>query len=257
MVIRGVLGYTKRTSFKAGLTVAQISEFSIIFMLLGLRNGQVSQEAVSLVTIIGIITIAASSYMIIYSDQLYTLFERYLSLFERRKTKRENVVHHNYEAILFGYQRGGAEFVKVFKGITKKYIVIDYDPDAIDLMEQKKIPYLYGDATDLELLDEAGLEKAKIIVSNITDHETNIGLLRTLEHLNPKAVIVCHADSVIQADELYAMGASYVMMPHLIGTEKISSFIRRTGFNKTEFKRFREKHMSQLHELYTHSATDA
>lgn len=246
MIIMGLLGYTKRTSFKAGLTVAQISEFSIIFVLLGQRNGQLTESVVSLVTVVGIITIAASSYMIIYSDKLYTLFSRYLSLFERRKTKREQVIHHNYEAILFGYRRGGMEFIKTFKKIAKNYIVIDYDPEAIDELERKNIPYLYGDATDVELLEEAGLEKAKLVVSNVTDHETNAGLLLTLERINPSAVIICHADDAEEADRLYGLGASYVMVPHFIGNEQVSAFVRRSGLKKSEFKKYREKHIESL-----------
>lgn len=246
MIIMGLLGYTKKTSFKAGLTVAQISEFSIIFMLLGQRHGQVDAQAVTLVTIIGIITIAVSSYMIIYSDRLYSLFENYLSLFERRKTKNEQVKHHNYDAVLFGYLRGGAEFIKVFRGITSKYIVIDYDPDAIDQLERHDIPYLYGDATDIELLEEAGLDKAKLVVSTITDHDTNVFLVQLLEKTNPGVVVICHADSVSQAAKLYELGASYVVMPHFIGTEKIGSMLKSTGLKKTEFKKYRDKHLAYL-----------
>lgn len=250
MILMGIMGYTKRTSFKAGLTVAQISEFSIIFILLGEANGQVTSEIVSLVTIVGIITIAASSYMIIYSDKLYIMFERYLTLFERRKTKSEKVIRHNYDAILFGYMHGGAEYVNAFEHIGKRYIVVDYDPEAIDQLERRKVPYLYGDATDVELLEEAGLEKAKLIVSNITDHETNIGLLKTIERLNPKVVVICHADNITQAEELYALGASYVTMPHYIGNEKISSFIKKSGLSKREFKSYRDQHLDYLHSTY-------
>lgn len=246
MIIMGLLGYTKRTSFKAGLTVAQISEFSIIFVLLGQRNGQLNEAVVSLVTVVGIITIAVSSYMIIYSDRLYSLFSRYLGLFERRKTKSEQIRHHNYEAILFGYRRGGIEFVKTFRKIVKNFIVIDYDPEAIDELERKNIPYLYGDATDVELLEEAGLEKAKLVVSNVTNHETNAGLLVTMERINPDAVVICHADDAEEADRLYGLGASYVMVPHFIGNEKVSSFVRRSGLKKSEFKKYRERHIESL-----------
>jgi Kef-type K+ transport system membrane component KefB len=246
MVIMGLLGYTKRTSFKAGLTVAQISEFSIIFVLLGLRNGQLSESAVSLVTVVGIITIAVSSYMIIYSDWLYMKFERYLSLFERRKTKKEHVSHHNYEAILFGYRKGGLEFVRLFKKITNKFIVIDYDPEAIDELERKGIPYLFGDATDVQLLEEAGLDKTKLVVSNLTNHEANAGLLQTLDRINSGAVSICHANTAEEANRLYGLGASYVMLPHLIGNEQISAFIRHSGLKKSEFKKYREKHLESL-----------
>jgi Kef-type K+ transport system membrane component KefB len=244
MSIMGLLGYTKRTSFKSGLAVAQISEFSLIFLLLGLRNGQISEAILLTGTMVALITIAVSAYMIIYSDQLYNLLERYLSLFERRKVKPEHEQRLSYDAILFGYQRGGDEFAKVFHRLKKKYVVVDYDPDAVDILERKRIPYMYGDATDLELLEEINLEKAKMVVSVMTDYSTNVFLLSHLEKVNPAIVFVCPADNFEEAAELYGLGASYVMMPHLIGSEKISAFIQKNGFNKTEFRRYRDRHLS-------------
>jgi hypothetical protein len=90
-----------------------------------------------------------------------------------------------------------------------------------------------------------------MIVSTISDHPTNIFLARWLERINPSSVFVCAAETTEQASELYKEGVSYVMMPHYIGSEKISSFIKRNGFNKTEFRRFREKHLLYLQTHYS------
>jgi Kef-type K+ transport system membrane component KefB/Trk K+ transport system NAD-binding subunit len=250
ITIMGLLGHTKKTSFKAGLAVAQISEFSLIFLLLGQRNGQISESIVTLVTLVAIITIAVSAYMITYSDGLYRFFERYLTLFERRKQHSEHEIPRSYEAVLFGYKKGGSEFVRVFKSIAKRFAVVDYDPDVADELERKQVPFLYGDATDIELLDEIDLSKTKLIVSLLSDHAGTIFILKRVEKVNPHAVIVCRADTAPEAAELYGLGASYVMMPTYIGSEKISSFIRRNGFNKTEFRHHREKHIQYLQAHY-------
>ncbi len=251
MVLMGLLSYTKKTSFKAGLTVAQISEFSLIFILLGLRNGHVSQSVVSLVTIVGIITIAISSYFIIYSDQLYDFIEKYLGIFERKKGLHFETNSKNaYQLVLFGYQKGGHEFLKVFKQLKKKYVIVDYDPDALDILDHHKAHYIYGDALDIELLEEIGLDKAKLIVSTISDYETNVFLLKLIEKINPGAVTIMHAETAVQAEDLYEIGASYVMMPHYIGSEKISSMIKKSDLKKSEFKQLKDKHISYLKEHY-------
>jgi Kef-type K+ transport system membrane component KefB len=246
MIIMGLLGYTRKTGFKAGLAVAQISEFSLIFMLLGFRNGQVSELAVSLVTIIGVITIALSSYMIIYSDSLYRKLERFLKVFERRHIQERADTLHSYEAVLFGYKKGGGEFVRTLRGITKKFMVVDYDPDTTDQLARKNIPYVYGDATDLELLKEIDLSTVRLVVMLISDHDTNLFILEHLEKVNKNAVIVCHADTMQEAAELYGLGASYVVMPSYIGTEKVSNFIRKNGFKKSAFNHHRDKHIAYL-----------
>ncbi len=246
MLIMGTLGYTKKTSYKTGVVMGQISEFSLILLLLGLANNQISSQAVTMVTVLGILTIALSSYFITYSDGMYKFMEKYLPLFERKKVRAEHDQRKVYDAVLFGYQRGGSEFIPVFEKIAKKFIVVDYDPEAIDLMERHEVPYLYGDATDLELLGEVNIHQAKLVVSVITDFNTNIFLLKQLEQHNPNGVMICHADNVQQAVELYGLGASFVVMPHFIGNEKVSAFIRKNGFKKTEFKHYREKHLAYL-----------
>ncbi|MCG7853877.1 MAG: cation:proton antiporter, partial [Methanosarcinaceae archaeon] len=83
MVIMGVMGYRKRTGFLTGLTVAQISEFSLILAALGVSLGHIDAKIMGLITLVGLITIGLSTYLILYSHRLYDLLARYLQIFER------------------------------------------------------------------------------------------------------------------------------------------------------------------------------
>ncbi len=250
LVIMGLMGYTKRTSFKAAIAMAQVSEFSLIFLVLANKQGLVSNDLVIVLTFVTLISIAVSAYLILYSDKLFVLFERDLSLFERRHRHFERETRHHFDLVLFGYQKGGHEFVKVFKSLKRPFTVIDYDPEAIDTLEHHQINYVYGDATDIELLEEIGLDKTKLIVSTISDHETNTFLTKLLSEINPHVVLILHAETVEEAAELYELGASYVVIPHYIGSEKIGAFIRKSGLKKSEFKKYREKHLAYLQTHY-------
>ncbi len=251
LITMGLLGYTKQVSFKVANALSQISEFSLIFLALGYKEGIISNNIITIITITTLMTIAFSTYTITYSDQLYKFLEKHFELFERKHPVKEHEQRTNYELVLFGYQKGGREFINVFKSMGKKFIVIDYDPEVIEVLDRRGIDYLYGDATDLELLKEAGIEKSKLIVSTITDHQANIFLIKHLEKINPGAVVLCHAGSVAEAGELYEIGASYVMMPHYIGSEKIGGFIRRSGLKKSEFRKYRDKHLNYLQTHFT------
>ncbi len=245
--VLGLLGYTKRVSFKAGINLSQISEFSVVLVVLAISNGLVRSEIGAIITLVAIITIAVSTYLMHYADSLYEVFDRVkFNMFEKEVVYRENRKASGYPIILLGYHHGGHEFVKTFREMHRKFLVVDYDPDVIELMEQQKIDYLYGDVTDRELLDEANIEKAKLVVSTISEHNTNVFLVNLIENVNPGAVVICHADNLEEATELYDLGASYVMIPHYIGSEKIGSFIKRNGLNKTEFRKIREKHLTHL-----------
>lgn len=250
MFILGMLGYTKNTSFKTGLAMAQISEFSIVLILVARDHGQLGDEIISLITMVALISIAASTYMIMYTNGLYKLLESRLRLFERKKIEYEQESANRYEIVLFGYKKGGAEFMKIFHSMKKHFVVIDYDPEVIDHLEHRKYNFIYGDATDLELLEEAGVQHAKLVISTITDHATNKILVPQILKMNKNTVLICQSDTAKDAAELYSLGATYVMMPHYIGSEKIGNFIRRNGFVKAEFKKFRDKHLSDLESNY-------
>ncbi len=250
MMIMGVLGYTKKTGFKAGLAVAQISEFSLIFILLGLKNKQIDESVVSLVAIVGIITIAVSAYMITYADKLFALLSRYLQVFERKDVKIEKESSASYDCVLFGYRRGGSEFVKAFDALSHRYLVVDYNPETVEELERKNIPYVYGDVTDPELLDDLDLAKAKLVVCHVSDFTANSLLVEYMQNINAKAVVICRADNAHEAAELYGLGASYVLLPRYIGSERIGTFIRQKGFKKAAYAKYRDKHQQQLQELF-------
>jgi len=250
MIMMGLLGYTKRTSFKASIALAQVSEFSLVLITLGNREGLIREDLVSVITILALISIAVSTYLIIYSDKIYSVLEDHLSMFERRKTHFEQERKASYDLILFGYQKGGHEFVRTFDSMKKRYVVVDYDPEVIDQLEHNKVNYMYGDATDIELLEETGFDKARLVVSTITDHETNLFLIRLLEKFNPNGVFICHANNPSEAAELYELGASYVMLAHVLGSERIGNFIRKSGLKKSEFRKYREKHLEYLQTHY-------
>ncbi len=246
MIGLGSLGYTKRTSFKAGLPIAQISEFSLILVVLAQSYNLVSAETSATVTLIALVTIGATSYLIHYDDWLYSKLEHKLRFFERRIVKEDVKTKIAYPIILFGYHKGGHEFTKVFRDMKKRYIVVDYNPEVIEQLERRHIHFMYGDATDLELLQEIGIERAKLVVSVMTDFATNLSLLKHVQQENPHAIFICHADTFEEANRLYKHGATYVMMPYLIGSERISNFLKRTSLNKRDFDNYRDRHLTLL-----------
>lgn len=246
MIGMNLLGYTKKNSFKSGLALAQISEFSIIFIMLGQRSGQIPTEALYLVTLIGLVTITISAYMISYANQIYDFMSKFLPFLRDKNKKLEHEHSSNYSAILFGYEKGGYEFLQLFKDLKKRYIVVDYSPETIEGLERNNIPHIYGDAQDVELLEEIGVDRCKILVSTITEFNTSQFLVRQLTKTNPNAICIVHADNINQVEQLYEDGASYVITPHFIGSEQIGSFIRKSGLDKEQFQRMRDKHLEKL-----------
>tara|TARA_Y100000310_G_scaffold242976_1_gene247313 strand:- start:20185 stop:21912 length:1728 start_codon:yes stop_codon:yes gene_type:complete len=249
MVLMGWMGYTKRNSFLAGLTVAQISEFSLILVALGVKVGHLSIEILSMVTVIGLITMAGSTYFIMYSNKIYPLISRYLSIFERKDKKADESGYDKtkeYDIVLFGYNRIGYSFLESFKKIRKKFLVVDYNPDTIKALKNKNIDCIYGDASDSELLQGLNLHKVKMAISTIPSLETNVLLIRHIKNCSKDSIIIVAAHKIDDAIQLYETGASYALMPHFLGGHHASMMIERYGFNMNKFLKEKIGHIEHL-----------
>ncbi len=243
--IMSIMGYTKRIGFLSGLTVAQISEFSIILAMLGVSVGHLNQEVLSLITVIALITIAGSTYSITYSKKLYPKISRFIPFSEKKKRNNSKKIK-NYDAILFGYNRIGFSILNSLKKIKKKYLVIDFNPDTISNLQKFRIPCLYGDIEDIELLNELPLNKIEIAVSTIPDYETNEILIETIRMVNKKAIIIVRAHHLNDALELYKKGADYVLTPHFLGGEYVAKMIHKIKTSEKGYQSEREEHIKML-----------
>jgi Kef-type K+ transport system membrane component KefB/Trk K+ transport system NAD-binding subunit len=249
MALMGLLGYTKRNSFLAGLTVAQISEFSLIVVALGVSVGHVTNEIFSLLTMVALITFAGSTYMILYSNKIYPVLSKYLSIFERKGKKVDEHKHHeenNHEIILVGYNRIGFDILESLKKIKKKFLIVDYDPEVIGKLSKEGYDCRYGDADDSELLNELNFSRAKMIISTIPLIDTNLLLINKIKEDNKKAIIAVVSHQIDDAVRLYDEGATYVLMPHFLGGKHFSTMIEK---NKLDINKFLKEKISHVEHL--------
>ena len=203
-------------------------------------------NVVTVTTLTALITIGISSYLMKYDDRLFAYFSNTLGLFERSSTKKELRELGHYPLMLLGYSEGGNGYVKTFRQMKKRYIVIDYDPDIIESLERQHVNHLYGDVTDVGLLEEIGIHRSELIISTISGAATNHMLATHITKANKDAIFICHAGTFEEAESLYKAGAAYVLMPQYIGDEHINQFLKRNGSSKKAFAAYRSKHRTTL-----------
>ncbi len=258
MVIMNLLGYKKRTSFMAGVTITQISEFSLILIGLALSLGYITKDASSLITVVGLFTITISTYIIIYSEEIYARVEKMLGILEFRKPKdnEKGSGSQAYDILLFGYDRVGQDFLRVFNKLEKKFLVIDFNPKSIKVLAEANIPFRYGDAQDIEFISELNLSKVKMAVSTILDFKTNMLLVSKIRDESPNAIIIVISHDAEDAEALYEKGATYVIMPHYLGARFATNMIGKFGFDKKGFEEERDKHLEHLAKRKTWTEND-
>ena len=248
-ILLNLLGYTKRTSFLTGLAMAQISEFSLIIISVGLQLDHINSDILSAVAVIGVISIAGSTYLIMFSENIYKFLSKYLIVLEIRKIKRDKYKRERlYNAILFGYHRVGSDFVSVFKKNNINFLVIEHNPEAIAVLKELGFPCEYGDAEDVEFLEELPLATCDLFVSTMPDFSTNLLLVEQIRKFNKNAIVILISDNIEDTNELYSAGATYVVMPHYIGANVAAGMISKYMFDHEKYSNEKERHIKYLAE---------
>lgn len=249
LIILGLLGYRKRTFFMAGLVTAQISEFSLILMSVGKNLGHVNQSNVSLVVLIGVITMTISTYLILGSEKVYKLLLPYLGVFERKSPKERAFIKETgltNHIVLIGCDRTGRSLVSYFKKKEIPFIVIDFNPKVFSRLTADNVPVIFGDCNDQEILEAAHIESAAAIISTIGNFMDNAQILSYIKTTNEKPLTIFTSSGRHDAVRLYEAGASYVLVPEAITGEYIKNLFKTHGVNKHKFSIAGKNHFKRI-----------
>ena len=184
--IMGWMGYRSITSFRTGVALAQISEFSLILIALGYSLGQVDSAVLSLVTLVAVFTITVSSYLILYTDKLFPLMQAFMHLFERGKASAvdEESQSLSFDAIVIGSGRFGTEVISglIFSGSS--VLAVDLDPDALARARELGAETLFGDVGDPDFAKMLPIHQTGTLICTAPDRSTNTLLLESLKSLD-------------------------------------------------------------------------
>jgi Kef-type K+ transport system membrane component KefB len=180
-------GIRRRASFLAGISLAQISEFSLILIAMGFSAGLVQEQTLNMVTVVGLITMTISTYGIYNSHLLYLILESNSLLFKSPNEENDrddySVPHGQHDVIVFGLGRYGKAMAKLFEKHEFSVLSVDFDPNVVKQAKKSGYKAIYGDAADPELPGQLPLESAKVIVFAFHHHLTGpmvVDLRRTL-----------------------------------------------------------------------------
>ena len=227
MILMGVMGYRRRVGFLAGLTVAQISEFSLILAALGLTLGHIDSQTVSLITVVGLITIGLSTYLILYSYPLYDRLAPHLGLFERRSLRAERIeVPPEVNVVIFGAGRYGSRLTTELAASGLRILVVDHDPQALARLPHTRVETLYGDAEEPELALALPMTSAGCVVSTIPNRDVSLSLLHGIRAAGFTGPFLATAHNPLDTRLLLAAGVQVVLDPYAVAAEHSTDLIR-------------------------------
>lgn len=218
VIVTGLLaiaGHRQKVSLATGITLAQISEFSLILVALGVTQGSIGSDVAGIVTTTALITIALSSQMIARTEQLVDRLSSRLPRIERRVADHASLEDGpplRPDIIVIGLGRFGSTVVEELLDRGERVVGVDFDPRAV-AEGRLGIPILYGDADDPSLGEHLPLDGSRWVVSTLRSLEANLTLVRSLRlHGYPGAIAVASEDPADCA-RLRDAGADVTIQP--------------------------------------------
>jgi len=232
----GSRGYAKRTAVTTGLSMGQISEFSLILAALGLSLGHIDNQTMGLITLVGLITIGLSTYMILYSRWLYDQLTPVLRIFSFGTPHTNSLIDDSARAraspvdtIVFGLGRYGSNFAQELQRRGRSVLGVDFDPERVRFWREKGLATLYGDLEDADLFHALPLADAQWIVSTIPERDKCLVLLHALEQHEFSGRTALTADTMQHREFLLAAGADVVLLPfHDAAAEAVDTLVSYT-----------------------------
>ncbi|MCI0440824.1 MAG: NAD-binding protein, partial [Chloroflexi bacterium] len=249
-----------RVGVLTSINLAQVSEFSLILVSLGVAAGHIASDTASIIVMAMVLTSTLSTYTIPYNHGLYRWLETPLGwLGFRDRFASPDEAHapggdgeHGAKIMLLGFYRNASSFLEELEArepeMLKEVLVLDFNPNVHRELRRRGIACIYADISQMALLREAGITKAEWVLSTVPDSVlvgiTNLTLVRQVRRLAPDARIVATAETVASALQMYAAGADYVLAPRLASADALFEALEHDKAGSLET--LREQHISAL-----------
>lgn len=223
-------GYSLKTAIIAGLGLAQIGEFSFVLASKGQALGLVSRRVYLLLLGTTAVTLVFTPFVLRLTPRLFAWIEtvpwlqRILEGSNQPVEIADSIPTQNH-IVVCGYGRVGRNIVRMLRDHYQPVIVIEQSEQVIQTLRDEKIPYVYGNAASLRVMEAAGVPQAKGMAIALPDPmSTRLCLKHALE-LTPELDVVVRANLDKDIDLLYQLGAREVVQPEFEAGLELSTHL--------------------------------
>lgn len=249
ITIMGLMGFRARTAFLVATSTAQISEFSLIFVLLGNKLGLIGERVVNTTIAVALVTIVLSTYLMMHSSKIYRRISPALKIFQR-KNLTEKLIEEDREfsdhIVLVGMGRLGTNILQSLRKRGKDVVVVDFDPDVVKKLDNLQIPVLYGDISDPEIFEKAMGKNPQLIISTVFDEEDTNTILEEAKKLPKKIPVVVTSPTINEALNYYKKEAAYVIIPRVLSSFLVEKYLIGNNLEALKKGELRREHIEQI-----------
>ena len=200
-----LLGLPARIVVIAGLSLAQIGEFSFVLLQVGQDHGMLAPALYQAFIAASVLTMMATPLLVAWAP---ALAERLPALPSSAAPAAVALSDH---VLVVGFGVSGRNLARVLREAAIRYLVLELNPELVRAARAAGEPVQFGDATRREILEHAGIERARVVVFAISDLAAVRRSVRFARELNPGVHILVRTRAVADIEELRSLGADEVL----------------------------------------------
>ena len=217
-------GFHSRVSFFTALGLCSIGEFAFVLGRFGLVNNFLSEYSYQVLLSTSVLTMILAPWLISGSNYFYTTIYQFLKthlpfLFTKFFNGKEPLVNTKDElpfanhVVICGHGRVGGNISKILDRAKIPYVVVDFNQKLVHDLRKHAVNAIYGDPSEIDVLDYAQVDKAKVVVIAVPDRHSQEMIIRNSLQLNSEVVIICRSHHDEDTHRLYALGAHSIIKP--------------------------------------------
>lgn len=219
--------FRKRTLFYTALNLTQVSEFSLIIVLLAVQHGFASDAALAIIAGSAVLSIMISSTMLNHSETIYAFMKPFVARFQKREAidilPEAVLPSFSKHVVVIGADRVGKVVIEHLRKANIETVVLDYNPTTVRALRADGYHVLYGDVSDSEVIDNLQLETAHLVISTASGMRDSLALLDACKRKGVKAQVIVRTVDASQEEALKLAGADYVIFPERVSGDFLVS----------------------------------
>jgi Kef-type K+ transport system membrane component KefB len=218
-------GFDRYNSFKAAINMTQTSTFSIVYAAVALESGLLGSAVVGLITIVALLTMGISSYMIFYSDKIFKMLGGKIENKEAGDTDER-------KAVVAGFNEAVEPSIKYLSDEYDEVTLVDRSIKTSNEAEKfEDVEFEFSDFRNVETRKNQNIGSADLVLNMIEDMDLNREII---EETSEECITILTAEDQNQGSELTSKGADHVFVEQEAAGDKITEVIKQRGISENE-----------------------
>jgi CPA2 family monovalent cation:H+ antiporter-2 len=209
------LRFPLRTSLLTGISLAQVGEFAFVLAAVGAQEGVLQPDVRQGFLAVSVLSMAATPMLIASKERIADAILKLPMPDALRNGGRAEAEAHaeplRDHLVIIGFGLNGRNLARVARGSQIPYTILELNPRSVQSAQETGEPMLFGDATNVSVLEQAGVPYARVVVVVISDPLATRRIVALVRRLSPDTHIIARTRYVSEVPLLLELGASDVV----------------------------------------------